>query len=109
MRDLVKSFQIMGMSESEAIEAARGRGHVADGRDRLVEAFQEIGLGAVDAREAARGRGRVYGSSIEDQTDKSRPAAIRDTRRPAASVAHVGVNERVNMPVNLREKGKVIR
>jgi hypothetical protein len=107
MRDLVKSFQIMGMSESEAIEAARGRGHVADSGERLVEAFQDMGLGAVDAREAARGRGRVYGARIEDQTDKSRPAAIRDTRRPVASGAHVGVNERVNMPVNLREKGRI--
>lgn len=109
MRDLAKSFQIMGMSESEAIEAARGRGHVVSDGDRLVEAFQDMGLGAVDAREAARGRGSSYGLSVEDQTDKSRPAAIRDTRRPVASSAHVGVNERVNMPVNLREKGKVIR
>lgn len=103
MQDLVKSFRMMGLSESEAIDAARGR-------DRIQPDL-------VEARQAARGRGSAYGRSVDDNVDKSTPTSIKTVRRPLTEGGDqrlrgghsVDVKERVNLPVNLREKGRIVR
>jgi hypothetical protein len=56
--ELTEAFQAMGLSESAAQIAARGRDGLEGGSDEdpLTEAFRRLGLSESEARIAARGR-----------------------------------------------------
>ena len=85
MSQLKESFKRMGLTESEAREAARGRDYGPAGKplkeapgeligeeQKLMESFQSMGLTEVEAEEAAKGRHKPKRKKKTGQQDNAK-------------------------------------